>query len=322
MGYHAIGVALRDLVLHHGWQQSSAVAFVCKIMARPSSPVAAVANLVVKAYLKLTDLETAQFVVSCQEGLDKDSVSALLDDIDKLAPAEPLYLGPGMVRLDPAVILTCQLQEHWTDLWLCLAAVCCSRKADLDAFKKQRAGWDIKGDSNHYLTRQPGTELFPALSEYEQEWQRMLSSAAILGVEGCMPSRLEQVHNVIACLCDSKITATAVSSIGAAITLAKFDMCINSPPCQPFSGCNPDAKGWADPCSMPMRQGAATNDKLRLVNPSLQPLINSDACLILNMGVPLTLHCPNRARYLIGAVLGRGMFWSTRAVNGSFRWMQ
>ena len=105
MGYHAIGVALRDLILHHGWQQSSALAFVCKIMARPSSPVAALANLVVKAYLKLTDPETAQFVVSCQEGLDKDSVSALLDDIDKLAPAEPLYLAPGMVRLDPAVTL-------------------------------------------------------------------------------------------------------------------------------------------------------------------------------------------------------------------------
>ena len=34
-------------------------------MARPSSPVAALANLVIKAYLKLTDPETAQFVVSC-----------------------------------------------------------------------------------------------------------------------------------------------------------------------------------------------------------------------------------------------------------------
>ena len=61
-----------------------------------------------------------------------------------------------------------------------------------------------------------------------------------------------------------------VLSIGAAITSSKFDVCINSPPCQPFSGCNPDAKGWADPRSMPMRQGAATNDKLRLVNPLLQ----------------------------------------------------
>ena len=48
VGYHAIGVALRDLVLHHGWQQSSALAFVCKIMARPSSPMAALANLVIK----------------------------------------------------------------------------------------------------------------------------------------------------------------------------------------------------------------------------------------------------------------------------------
>ena len=74
MGYHAIGVALRDLVLHHGWQQSSALAFVCKIMARPSSPVAALANLVVKAYLKLNDPETAQFVVSCQEGLQLDTI--------------------------------------------------------------------------------------------------------------------------------------------------------------------------------------------------------------------------------------------------------
>ena len=61
-----------------------------------------------------------------------------------------------------------------------------------------------------------------------------------------------------------------VLSIGAAVTSTKFDMCINSPPCQPFSGCNPDAKGWTDPCSMPMRQGVATNDKLRLVNLSLQ----------------------------------------------------
>ena len=58
VGYHAIGVALRDLDLHHGWQQSSVLVFVCKIMARPSSPVAALANLVVKAYLKLTDPET------------------------------------------------------------------------------------------------------------------------------------------------------------------------------------------------------------------------------------------------------------------------
>ena len=95
VGYHAIGVALRDLVLHHGWQQASAQAFVCKIMARPSSPVSALANLVIKAYLKLTDPETAQFVVCCQDGLDKDSVSSLLDDIDKLAPAQPLYLAPG-----------------------------------------------------------------------------------------------------------------------------------------------------------------------------------------------------------------------------------
>ena len=86
VGYHAIGVALRGLVLHHGWQQPSALAFVCKIMAHPSSPVAALANLVIKAYLKLTDPETAQFVVSCQEGLDKDSVSSLLDDIDSATP--------------------------------------------------------------------------------------------------------------------------------------------------------------------------------------------------------------------------------------------
>ena len=39
----------------------------------------------------------------------------------------------------------------------------------------------------------------------------MLSSAAILGVEDCMPNRLEQVDNVIACLCDSKSMATAVN---------------------------------------------------------------------------------------------------------------
>ena len=178
-------------------------------MARSSSPVAALANLVIKAYLKLTDPETAQFVVSCQEGLDKDSITALLDDIGKLAPAQPLWLAPGMVRLDPAVTLACQ--EHWTDLWLCLAAVCCSRAADLDAFEKQRAGWFIHDDSSHYLARQLGTELFPALSEYEQEWQRLLSEAAILGVEDCMPNHLEQVDNVIACLCNSKTTATAVN---------------------------------------------------------------------------------------------------------------
>jgi hypothetical protein len=105
VGFHAMGVALRDLVLHHGWQQSSGLAFITKIMARSASPVAALANLVIKAYLKLTDPETAQFVICCQEGLDKDSVSALLDDIDKLAPSQPLYLAPGMVRLDPAVTL-------------------------------------------------------------------------------------------------------------------------------------------------------------------------------------------------------------------------
>lgn len=184
-----MGVALCGPVLHRGWQQSSAMAFVCKIMARPSRPVAALANLAVKAYLKLTDPETAaaQFVVSCQEGLDKDSATALLDGIGKLAPAEPLYLAPGMARLGPAVTLTCQ--EHWTYLWLCLAAVCCSRTADLDAFEKQRAGWYIWGGSSHYLARQPGTELPSALSEYEQEWQRLLSAAAILGVEDCMPNR-------------------------------------------------------------------------------------------------------------------------------------
>ena len=205
-----MGVALRDLVLHHGWQQSSALAFVTKIMARSSSPVAALANLVIKAYLKLTDPETEQFVVCCQEGLDKDSVSALLDDIDKLAPSEPLYLAPGMVRLDPAVTLTCQ--EHWTDLWVCLVAVCCSRTADLAAFEKQRSGWFIQGDPKHYLARQPGTDLFSAISKYEQEWQRMLSAASILGpVEECMFNRLEQVDNVIASLCDSKSMATAVN---------------------------------------------------------------------------------------------------------------
>jgi hypothetical protein len=114
-----------------------------------------------------------------------------------------------MVRLDPAVTLTCL--DSWTELWLCLSAVCCSRTADLDGFEKQRAGWFIGGDSNHYLARQPGTELFPALSVYAQEWQRMLSSAAILGVEDCMPNRLEQVDNVIACLCDTKTMATAVN---------------------------------------------------------------------------------------------------------------
>ena len=204
-----MGVALRDLVLRHGWQQSAALAFVTKIMARSSSPVAALANLVIKAYLKLTDPETAQFVVCCQDGLDKDLVSALLDGIDKLAPAEPLYLAPGMVRLDPAVSPTCQ--GHWTDLWVCLVAVCCSRSADLAAFEKQRAGWFIQGDPKHYLARQPGTDLFPAISEYEQEWQRMLSAASILGVEDCMPNRLGQVDNVIACLCDSKSMATTVN---------------------------------------------------------------------------------------------------------------
>ena len=165
---HAMGVAIRDLVLHHGWQQSSALAFVTKIMARSASPVAALANLVIKAYLKPTDPETAQFVVSCQEGLDKDSVSSLLDDIDKLAPSEPLYLAPGMVRLDPASTLACQ--DHWTDLWVCLVTVCCSRTADLAAFEKQREGWFIRGDSKHYLARQPGTDLFTAISVYEQEW--------------------------------------------------------------------------------------------------------------------------------------------------------
>jgi hypothetical protein len=125
VGFHAMGVALRDLVLHNDWQHSSALAFIVKIMARSASPVAALANLVVKAYLKLTDPETAQFEISCQKGLDKDSVSALLDDIDKLAPSEPLYRAPGMVRLDPAATGSCQ--DHWTDLWVCLAAVCCSR---------------------------------------------------------------------------------------------------------------------------------------------------------------------------------------------------
>ena len=61
-------------------------------------------------------------MVSCQDGLDKDSVSALLDDIDKLAPSEPLYRARGMVRLDPAATVTCQ--DHWTDLWVCLAGPC------------------------------------------------------------------------------------------------------------------------------------------------------------------------------------------------------
>ena len=198
VGYHAMGVALRGPVLHHGWQQSSALAFVCKIMARSSSPVAALANLIIKAYLELTDPETAQIVVSCQEELDKDSATAHLDDIGKLAPAEPLYryLALGMVRLDHAVTLACQ--EHWPDLWLCLAAVCCSRTADLDAFKKQRAGWHIRGDPSHYLARRPGTGLFPALSSR-------------LGVADCMTNRLDQIHNGIACLCDSKAMATSIN---------------------------------------------------------------------------------------------------------------
>ena len=111
-------------------------------------------------------------MVCCQEGLDKDSVSSLLGNISKLAPAQPLYLDPGMVRPSPTVmctlIMTCL--SHWAKLWLSLAAVCCSRTADLDAFEKQHIGWFISGDSNHYLACQPGTKLFPALSEYEQEW--------------------------------------------------------------------------------------------------------------------------------------------------------
>ena len=114
-----------------------------------------------------------------------------------------------MVRLDPAVTLTCL--NSWTELWLCLSAVCCSRTADLDAFEKQHTGWFIRGDSNHYLARQPGTKLFPALPVYEQEWQCMLSSAAILGVKDCMPNCLEQVDNIIACLCNTKTMATAVN---------------------------------------------------------------------------------------------------------------
>ena len=94
-------------------------------------------------------------------------------------------------------------------MWGCLVAVCCSRAADLAAFEKQRSGWFICGDAKHYLAPQPGNDLFSAISEYEQEWQRMLSAASILGVEDCMPNRLEQVGNVIACLCDSKSMATA-----------------------------------------------------------------------------------------------------------------
>ena len=91
-----------------------------------------------------------------------------MDGIAKLALAEPLYLALGMARLGHAVTLTCQ--GHWPNLWLCLAAVCCSKAADLDAFKKQCAGWYIKGDSNHYLAHQLGTKLLPALSEYEQAY--------------------------------------------------------------------------------------------------------------------------------------------------------
>ena len=39
----------------------------------------------------------------------------------------------------------------------------------------------------------------------------MLSAASVLGVEDCMPNRLEQVDNVIACMCDTKGMATAVN---------------------------------------------------------------------------------------------------------------
>ena len=39
----------------------------------------------------------------------------------------------------------------------------------------------------------------------------MLSAASILGVEDCMPNRLEQVDNVIACMYDTKGMATAVN---------------------------------------------------------------------------------------------------------------
>ena len=61
-----------------------------------------------------------------------------------------------------------------------------------------------------------------------------------------------------------------VLNVGADVTTSKFDLSINSPPCQPFSGCNPAAKGWDDPRSMPMQQGAVINDELRLTNPFLQ----------------------------------------------------
>ena len=65
-------------------------------------------------------------------------------------------------------------------------------------------------------------------------------------------------------------TSHDVLSVGADFLQSKFDLSINSPPCQPFSGCNPAAKGWDDPRSMPMKQGAAINDELRIANPSLQ----------------------------------------------------
>ena len=111
-----------------------------EIISRQMQPEIARINGIINWPKSLWEIKT-QFVGCCQEGVDKDSGSALLDDIAKLAPSEPLYLAPGMVRLDPAVTLTCQ--EHWTGLWVCLAAVCCSscRSTDLAAFEKQRAGW-------------------------------------------------------------------------------------------------------------------------------------------------------------------------------------
>ena len=124
--------------MHHGWTQIAALAFSCKLLARKASVVSSVANLVMKAYAKLLDAETASFVKDCQEGLDKDSISSLIDDLDVTTAVRPLWHSPGYQRLDPHT--NRNALASWQQLWVCVTAVCCPAHLDRASFERDIAG--------------------------------------------------------------------------------------------------------------------------------------------------------------------------------------
>jgi len=190
-----------EMVQHLRGRQFSllvALAFVPYVLAKDENAKQNLASTTIKALAKLQHIETnnewQQFVESCDEGLDLETLMMIMENYDA-----PDHDAPGLTYCDPALGKE-RAQAAWEDICVCVGRVVCFGKQSTAELERRIA--EIKEGSAPDFPMATGIgQTAEKKCAFDEMWRTMVDECALMGMNDLVPGEICKNDCLMHALC-------------------------------------------------------------------------------------------------------------------------